>query len=337
MSHELTTINGRTSFAFNAENGDPWHNLGKGVVGYQELDEMLEASLTDYEVFEAPVFARLADGTYVADPVHKATARISPHTQAPQVLGIVGQDYVIVQNREAALLAASVVNASGGDAVWDTMGDLYDGRRFFAGIDLGALYIDPRGVNDRINRYLGVMTSHNGTLGLTVYNDNIRPVCCNTVTAGIASAKRDSKTRRYSSTRHTTNVKELAAAAVQTLAAAEAWNEAFAAAAEKLLAVPVSGPVIDKVLDVVAPMPTAPTDRQKNHVQKVRDGIVDLLDAPTNRPLLGENGWMLFNAVGEYLDHKRGSTPKKRALASMTPNSWVDQKKSAVARALVDA
>jgi hypothetical protein len=42
----------------------------------------------------------------------------------------------------------------------------------------------------------------------------------------------------------------------------------------------------------------------------------------------GFNGWSVYNAIGEYLDHYRDAKPEERAIASMDYNSWVTRKKA---------
>jgi phage/plasmid-like protein (TIGR03299 family) len=216
------------------------------------------------------------------------------------------------------------------------MGVMRDGREFFAAINLGSLFIDPRGINDEVKQYLGVRTGHDGTRSLTLFNDNIRPVCNNTVTAAVASAKRYGASR-YVSMRHTTNVLDRANAAAMGLAAARAWQEAFAATAERLLAANGGHAVLDKVLDHVfgAPDPDA-SKRSVTMATERREAVHRLYDGPTNAGGFGHNGWTVFNALGEYLDHARRGNADQRAYASMTPSSWVDAAKVKARELLLD-
>lgn len=49
----------------------------------------------------------------------------------------------------------------------------------------------------------------------------------------------------------------------------------------------------------------------------------------------GHNGWSIYNAVGEYLDHHRDAEPRERALASLDDNSWVSRAKQAAEMAVL--
>lgn len=334
MSHGLERSE---DFAYDKQAGDPWHMLGHPFDGTQDLDTMLRESHCDYEVeFLTPVVVPIG-GTLVEDVGSGYTWRINPHTGEKQILGHVGSGYTRVQNRLAAELALQVVNASGGEAVISTMGNLFDGKRFFASIDLGSLFIDPRGVNDEIKRFLGVYTGHDGSMALTFFNDETRPVCANTVTAAVYSAKEATKhgARRYLQCRHTTNVESLAREGLRAFEAAQAWNEAFTAKADALLAAPGGTSVLDRVLPAVFPLKPEPTKRERNHVEHVHEQVRVLYGGPTNVGAVGHNGWAVFNAVGEYLDHGRNGRATDRAVASMTPGSWVDKKKAQTAELVI--
>ena len=57
--------------------------------------------------------------------------------------------------------------------------------------------------------------------------------------------------------------------------------------------------------------------------------------APANAGGYGFNGWSMYNAIVEYLDHYRGTSANERALASMDETSSVTQKKLIAQHAVV--
>jgi phage/plasmid-like protein (TIGR03299 family) len=328
MSHELEIVNGVASFAYNAENGDPWHRLGTPMDGLQTLDEMLHASRADRHVTKFDVYAMTPDGfTHLPDAA--ATFMPSVDGESWDYLGVVGNEYPVVQNRTSAELALTVVGASKGDAVIDTMGVLYNGKRFFAYIDLGSLVIDPTGVNDRIARGLGVLTDHVGQTSVTLANTNTRWVCNNTVTFGLTTA------RSVYRCRHTSTVEQQMVEAQAALRISTKWSAEFVKQAEKLLAVPADHDTVNLVFNTVWPVKDADTPRKEANRSKRSATIHRLYDGPTNAQAVGHNGWAVYNAFGEYLDHYRPASADARARASIALGGKVHDTKIAVADQLL--
>lgn len=328
---------GSASFAYNQRNGDPWHLLGTPVDGNQSLEVMLHTVGADFTAYAGPV---KSTGTFgeVVDPtrIMVLADRWLPGEDGEdhlvtQPLGVMGEGYQIVQYAEVGEKALAVVGAAEGQAVVDTMGLLYGGKRFFAFIDLGDLYIDPNGINDKIERGLGVYTSHDGTIAVTYAMSDIRWVCKNTINLGLATAKRVFRAK------HTTSVKARMAEAQKVLGISTAWAETFRRQAEQLLSVPFTPVLMDRVLNKVFPVPSGGTDRQERNVQDIHDTVRRLFLTENNAGGFGSNGWTLYNSVGEYLDHVRTGKPEEKALASMQVGSWVDKKKAQTADLILAA
>lgn len=310
------------SFAYRAEGGAPWHRLGKAMNGYQNADAMLEAAFANYEVTLNPVFVQSPVGELVPIEGQFATARTNPHTGEYQALGTVRGRYTVVQNSEALERALAVVGASSGDAVIDTAGVLFDGRRFFASIDLGTLVIDPGGAADKIGRFLLVQTSHDGSVPLTYANTDVRAVCNNTVTLGIRTAQRVFKAK------HTPNVENRMEEAVQVLNLSTEWAKEFQKMANEMLTISMSAGRFDRVIDSVMPESEADTEKKRANRDDAVAFIKGIYAGPKNVGKVGENGWAAWNAIVEYYDHFRpAKNEEERALTSMDDSSWVTRKK----------
>lgn len=94
------------------------------------------------------------------------------------VLGVVGKDYQIVQNRDAFLFFDSIV---GGDGImYEIAGALGKGERIFITAKLPG-YIEV-GNNDLIEKYLFLTTSHDGSGSITAAFTPVRIVCANSAT-----------------------------------------------------------------------------------------------------------------------------------------------------------
>lgn len=330
MAHNLDfTKDGQARMAY-ADREIPWHRLGTPMRGLQTAEAMLAAANADYDVVTTKVAVCDDNGQQVLNPDgspviisdSRATVRVNPDGTFDG-LATVGTRYVVQQNRECLEYALTIVGASAGDAVVDTCGVLNGGREFFSSIDLGALVLDPTGINDRIDRYLLVRNGHDGKTAITFANTSIRAVCKNTVLLGLSGA------RRVFTARHTRNADRAIEEANKVLEISHDWAREFSRKAELLLSTPVSlgSRTIDKTLDVVFPDSPSMTDRQRRN----RDNVLALVRAiytnNNNAGGYGYNGWSFVNAIGEYLDHHRDASAHDRAIASMDTNSWVSRTK----------
>lgn len=308
------------SFAYNAETGAPWHRLGVPMAGHQTPDAMLKAAYADYRVSLEPMYVKSPDGRLVPVAGQFATARTNPHTGSFEALGTVKSRYTVLQNHEVIERALAVVGASRGDAVIDTAGVLFDGRQFFASIDLGTLVIDPGGVADSISRYLLVKTGHDGNTPLTYANTDVRAVCNNTVAAGLAKATRVFKAK------HTPNAHGRLEEAREVLNLSTTWANEFQAMAMEMLSIKMTAGKLDRVIDSVIP-PVDTARRQANRNETV-EAIKHIYAGPKNAAFVGENGWAAWNAIVEYFDHYRpANDDTERALTSMDESSWVTRRK----------
>lgn len=330
MSHELEIVNGKANFAYNIESGTPWHGLGTPVVGLQSAERMLEIAKADYHVDLRPVFVQNDEGEFIEIPERYVTAR-TDHDGTLVPFEVMKKRYRVVQNAVVLEKALAVVGASNEDFAIETLGVLKDGRQFFASIDLGSLVIDPMGVNDKIDRYLLVMTSHDGTMPIVYSNTDIRPVCANTCRFGLARAKSTFKAR------HTPNFEDTLAEAQTVLRISTQWADAFKDEAEKMLTidVPQNSGKIDRVLDVIWPSADADTDRKERNREEIVTDVRVRFANNRNAGLVGFNGWGLYNAITEHLDHGRKGKAEVRAQASMDSTSLVSQKKVLAANAIL--
>lgn len=334
MTHELEIRDGKASFAYN-NSENPWHMLGTPMQGLQTASAMLEAANANYEVYTSPLYSMTDSGMMEVES-HKATARNLDDTT--QVLGVVGKDYQVVQNERALNLALQIVGADPeASAVVDTCGVMFEGRRFFAYIDLGTLEIDPLGIGDKVTRGMGVLTSHDGTQAVTFAMSNIRWVCNNTVTAGLA------RSRATFRARHTQNVEISMSEARNVLGLSVGWASDFASQAEAMLRINDGGTVgrahdlLDKIERDLWPLSQDATARKETNAIERRDRLHALLDSSTCIPAAGANGWAVYNAVVEYLDHGRKTlTAQRRAEAAILGTSD-DLKVRAAAKVLASA
>ena len=193
--------------AFSAPKKKAWHKLGQVVDRYPTSAEAIQFAGLDYIVEKRPLFTYDTEN-HTADP---DTDIIIPEIKVPgllcrtiradtdQVLGVVGNDYEVVQNRDAFAFFDAIVG--GGDGIlYETAGALGNGERIFITAKLPG-YIRV-GNDDLIEKYLFLTTSHDGFGSITAAFTPIRVVCNNTLHAALNNMSNCVKIR------HTESAKE---------------------------------------------------------------------------------------------------------------------------------
>ena len=286
MTHELEIRDGLASFVSYRE--PAWHRLGQVVTEAMTSAEALALSRADYAVKTMPIFA--FDGAR-AVPVRDKVATTRMVGDRPQVLGVVGRGYEVVQNADAFGLLDDIAGAGG--ASFETAGVLRDGSRVFATMKL------PEGVTvagvDRHDVYLAVATSHDGSLALTAMVTPVRVVCQNTLTYGIESASRVHRIR------HTASAPARMAEARAVLGVADRYAEAFSAHADRLCSLRLGRFDADAMLAKLWPDEGA--DATKARRAEARSMVLSIYDCS---PTVGEfagTGWGFLQSVSEYVEH----------------------------------
>lgn len=190
MGHNLN-FNARTGkYSFFSVQEKAWHGLGQIVTEYPTSGEAIKHAGLDYEVIKSPLYTtgtgiiESAGSTEIRDAeltVPNYFANIRNDNNA--VLGVVGKDYHIVQNREAFNFFDAIVG--GGDGIlYETAGALGNGERIFITAKLPG-YIRVGNGDDVTEKYIFLTTSHDGSGSITAAFTPIRIVCQNTLNASL--------------------------------------------------------------------------------------------------------------------------------------------------------
>lgn len=319
MTANLETVNGKTSFFSNRE--VPWHRLGTVTDAALTAEQALQEAQLDWDVSLAPALVKVPGATRLVQVPDKfAVVRDNPSTEGEPIipLGIVGNQYTPIQNREAFGFLDELIEAVGG-AHYETAGVLGDGEKVFLTIKMPEdLVIDPNGANDHVEQYILVSNSHNGSSAFTAAVTPVRVVCQNTLTAGLRAAKRTWKAR------HTSNVAARMDEARRTLNLTVKYAEEFAAAAEQMIQQAMTDREFDKLTQRLYGVGDDASGRTKTAANEHRGELVRLFkEAPTNENIRGTR-WAAFNAVTEFEDwtreFKAGATvgrEQRRAASSL--------------------
>lgn len=332
MAHELEIDRaGRASFCYNAKNGNPWHQLGEQFDGAFTLAEGLERARVR-TASKASLYAMTPFGMQEIESHHAVVWPSVDNPDKYDVLGVNSSSYHLVQYAEVAEIAMAIVGASQGEGVLDTMGLLYEGKKFFGFIDFGDLdLVLPNGAVDKHVRGLGFVSSHDGSQAITFYTTMIRAVCNNTVTAGLTS-----NTNKLA-IRHTTKADARLLQVRSLLGLAFGGDEQFTRLVDNLSMSWGNHDVLERAIRSVWPLADDATDRARTIFRNRSEKIHDLWGLQSNAGGFGDTKWSVYNTITEYLDHHYGADPVRRASNAIDPTSSVTEKKMGLARHLLAA
>jgi phage/plasmid-like protein (TIGR03299 family) len=297
---------------------NPWHILGKEVdSGLMTVDDALELSQSNDEVTPINIYdpeGEVIDGF------------MGIHSSIYGVLNVASPDYEITQRREILELAYEIVGLNKTDAKVDAVGTIKNGKVFFAYISAPDLVIDPNGIADTIEKGLYCATSFDGSLPNIFGYSLIRPVCTNVLTVAFKSLQQAIKVR------HTRFAEDRIREAAVALGYLGAVEKEMIKTAERLLTKP-GEKSLEKVLDHLWPLDDEElSERGYARRSEVRGRVRSLYKGPLNTAVdkVGENGYAVYQAFTEYLDHHRivhenGGT-ENRAMGSVFPGRVQNQK-----------
>jgi len=303
MAHEIEIINGEASFASLRE--PAWHGLGTVFNEEVSTKEMLElANLNDWNV-------RLEEVTppanLTSDKNYFYVVRNNPVIDNQNdVLGIVGERYNVLQNEQLFDFADAMLD--GGR--WETAGSLRGGRVVFGSLALDReTVLDPNGVADKINTYLIVNTSHDGSISIQASVTPVRVVCANTLNFALRSVKQTFKIR------HTQTANGKIQSAKTALGIANSYMDDFSKMANKMIQTELSAKQFNDILLTAYPKPDKDSKQALTKWTNKIDTLNDIYTGEFNHMISG-NAWGALNAMTERIDWFRGQGETKLAAAS---------------------
>jgi phage/plasmid-like protein (TIGR03299 family) len=296
MAHELERLaNGQTAFASARQSA--WHQLGTITEQCMTADEiMTKAFLGGWKVRKITVqgVEVTDDGVQIIEcPDKWMTVRTNIITGVTEPLGIVGDDYQIVQNEQVAEMLDHLVDESG--AHFETAGSLRGGKSVFVTMKLPNT-MKVAGL-DAMDLYLAATTSHDGTQALRVDATPVRIVCANTQRAAFE------RTKGTYTFRHTSSVRSQIAQAREAMGLMWRYLDAFQAEAEKMINESLSMGQFEKVVARLWPLADDASEQTRNNHKKRSATLRYLIrDADTQKAVKGTR-WAGYQAITEYVDH----------------------------------
>ena len=302
MAHLLESVNGETAFASFRE--PAWHGLGEVFTEEVSTAQMLKkAKLNNWDV-------RLEDveipNQFSSDKNYSFVVRDNPFILGNKdVLGVVGERYVPLQNEDLFDFADNLLDNGGR---WETAGSIKGGRVVFGALALEReTVLDPNGVSDKINTYLLVNTSHDGSIAIQASITPVRVVCANTLNLALGNRGRNGSVKQSFKIRHTQTAQGKVAVAREALGLANAYMDEFDKMASAMIETEITKAQFDKIVELAYPMPK--DDAKKNsltaYANKI-DLINDIYVGDFNNTISG-TAWGALNALTERLDwHRAG-------------------------------
>jgi len=203
MAHNINYNEQTQKHSFFSVKEKAWHNLGQIISDYPTSAEAIKHAGLNYQVEKRPLFT-YDTGNYTGDtdtdiiipelevPDFYATVR----TDTDEVLGVVGNDYEVVQNVNAFDFFDAIVGGKDG-ILYETAGALGKGERIFITAKLPD-YIRI-GRDDLIAQYLFLTTSHDGYGSIIAAFTPIRVCCQNMLNAALRDHSHAIKIRHTAS------------------------------------------------------------------------------------------------------------------------------------------
>lgn len=303
MAHEIENDTKFYSYKVPA-----WHKLGHVSDVPLSIDAALIAADMDFTWTTNAVQTTLFEDTGLTTldiPDKFAVVRTNRRNNEHTAYGPVGSKYTIHSAKE---IFSFVDELQGGGAVLETVGSLGRGEREFVVVKLPDTVI----VNgtDKTSLYLTGTTSFDGTSSTRFDLTGIRVVCNNTWKMALESSKHR-VAFRHTSDLDVSNIDK----ARRVLEMSNVMSEEMSALGNKLLGVTLSNEDAAGIVSVLFPFPDAvkpgaPWDTlssgEQRAVTKAQSERQKVFSLYKNSPTLvgvGDNGWGMFNAVTEYLDH----------------------------------
>jgi phage/plasmid-like protein (TIGR03299 family) len=288
MGHMLEQYGDMASFASLRE--PAWHGLGTILDSEVSTSEMLKvAHLAGWDV-------RL-DDLDLPGRSHKnffAVTRKNPFDGDRDVLGVVGERYKVLQNEDLFSFADNMLD--GGR--WETAGSIKNGTVVFGSLALDReVVLDESGVGDKINTYLLVHTSHDGSLAVQASVTPVRVVCQNTLNYALSGVKQSYKIR------HTSTVTGKVQAAREALGLANKYLDEFEKEAQTLIEKQIDADTFFSIVKAAYPEPDKDVKGSVTKWTNKVDTLFDIYQGETvAKAGIMNTAWGAYNTLTERLD-----------------------------------
>lgn len=309
MAHLIDLSNGRANMAFVGEK--PWHGLGQELTEGASIDQWRVEAGLNWQVGRAQVLFSAPD--FAGDVnIHKGESEVLYRSDTLAQLGIVTDRYQIVQPAAVLEFFRDVVGTGGMSL--ETAGSLDGGRKVWALAKTGADF-SLMG-QDKVEGYLLLSTSFDGSMATRAQFTSVRVVCNNTLQMAAAETKGAIKiphSTKFDATGVKIDLGILNGAfshfeeQAQTLANARlSPREAM----DLLLSI-MEPETHAKIKAGADPQEVELSTKRRNQITTVF-GLYQGLGMGSSFRSAQSTAWGLVNSVTEYVDHQMGHNANNR-------------------------
>ena len=282
----------RNTMAFTGQR--PWHQLG--VQFEQEFTSAaaIAAARLDYPVLKEQLYRLRQDLSPGRVEPTDAYATINGHTQ--DVLGVVGDGYEVLQNREAFDFFDILLKESGGKL--QTAGAIGKGEKVWMLAKLPEVFYPL--VGDSIEKYLLGTTSHDGTMKTEVRFCSVRVVCQNTFNLAT------NESRGVISIRHTTNMRQKLEMAAMVMLRYREHFDLVGDQFSKLANIRVDDAWIDEYIERMIGNPLNVADGRGRTIMENKIKLIEgrlCYGQGVDLPGVANTAWWALNAMVEFADY----------------------------------
>jgi phage/plasmid-like protein (TIGR03299 family) len=272
----------------------PWHKLGVQFEEEFTSAEAIAAARLDYPVLKEQLYRLRPDlGRSIVEPT-EAYATINGHTQ--DVLGVVGDGYEVLQNREAFDFFDILLKESGGKL--QTAGAIGKGEKVWMLAKLPEVFYPL--VGDGVEQYLLGTTSHDGTMKTEVRFSSIRVVCQNTFNLAMKGS------RGVISIRHTQNMRQRLEMAAIVLTRYREHFDLVGENLSKLASVKIDDAWIDEYIERMVGNPQNVADGRGRTIMENKIKLVEgrlSYGMGVDLPGVAHTAWWALNSMVEFADY----------------------------------
>ncbi len=267
----------------------PWHGLGTRFDQPFTAQEAIDAAGLGYNVHKKEL--------YLADGSRAGTSFATVNDVDGAVLGIVGDRYEVLQNRDAFCFFDSLLTEAG--ARYETAGALGKGERIWLMARMpGTLYPVKK---DEVLPYCLLTNTHDGSGTIQVRFTLIRTVCKNTLTAAMRGSK------EIVNIRHTVSAQNNLAIAGAILRDYVTHFGAMNDRLSTLAATPISDESMDEYLFKLFGNPAeVESPATATRIQNKINAVQEHYEGGMGAHLPGVKGtlWGAYNAAVEWADYE---------------------------------
>ena len=320
MAHEVETA----VYA----NRAAWHGMGivfdEAELGTLTAERALELGGLDWEVKLHPLSARVYAGgkeKKVSIPGHFANIRQSDN----KVLGVVGHQYRVVQSKEGLGFISDLVDSD--DIRIESAMSLRGGKR------VAILAKRPDHITiagEEHIPYILFATGHDGKMGVVMMATPVRVVCMNTLSMTL-----NTNTPHRHHVHHTPGVHGRIQTARESLGVSFKYTETLQRVGEEMAATKLSDRDFEKFLESLVPT-TKNGETLEGRSLTMREDrqweIRSIYNTEDNLNNIRGTKWGAFNAVAEWVDHRKNFNSPDRKLEAITAGADEKQKALAILR-----